>query len=325
MDSLLFQTLTEEELRAVALRYFGEQLSGWELLRGGLFNTTYRLDMKDRSVIMRLGPVHREVLLPYERYLMASEPAIQELMLRHGIPTSKTVSLDLDRTVLDRDIAAVEPIPGVSMTSLELDPAREREICRKAGELTRSIHAISANDLPEPPRHPYGRTSLVLNGEGSDSWREAMLCEMHQWAELAEAVTLLPQETVKRCIRCFEALSHVFDDIAEPRLVHGDIWYGNILVDESGTLRAIIDDDRSFFGDPDFDLMLPWMPAEPFMEGYGKVLDMSDRAVLRRKLYRFLLLLEDTYILKVEYRDPEGYRRSVDEVYPYLAELERYG
>jgi len=324
MASLLFQTLSEEELRAVTLRYFGEQLNGWELLRGGLFNTTYRLDMKDRSVILRLGPVHREVLLPYERYLMASEPVVQELMLRHGIPTSKTLMLDRDRAVLDRDIAAVEPIPGVSMTSLELDPVQERDICRKAGELTHSIHAISAGDLPDPPKHPFGRTSLVLNGEGSASWREAMLLEMHQWVGMAEAISLFEQEMIGRCIRCFEALSGVFDDITEPRLVHGDLWYGNLLVDENGSLLAIIDNDRSFFGDPDFDLMLPWMPHESFMEGYGSALDMSDRAVLRRRLYRFLLLLEDTYILKAEYRDPEGYHRSKDEVCTCLEELEKY-
>ena len=324
MDSLLFQTLSEEELRAVALRYFGERLSGWELLRGGLFNTTYRLDMTDRSVILRLGPVHREVLLPYERYLMASEPVIQEIMHQRAIPTSKTILLDLDRTVLDRDIAIVSLIPGVSMTSLELGPTQERDICRKVGELTWAIHAISANDLPEPPSRPFGRTSLVLNGQGSASWREALLCEIHQWAERAEEVALIPREMIVRCIRCFEALCDVFDDITEPSLVHGDLWYGNILVDDHGDLRAIIDNDRSFFGDPDFDLMLPWMPAEPFMEGYGSILDMSDRAVLRRKLYRFLLLLEDTYILKMEYRDPEGYLRSKDEVCSYLEELEKY-
>ena len=151
-----------------------------------------------------------------------------------------------------------------------------------------------------------------------------MLCELHQWAECAQSVALLPQETILRCVRCFEALSGVFDDIKEPRLVHGDLWFGNLLVDERRNLQAIIDNDRSFFGDPDFDLMLPWMPSEPFMEGYGRGLDMSSGAVLRRKLYRFLLMLEDAYILKVEYRDPEGYQRSMDEIGSCLTELEKY-
>lgn len=324
MNSLLFQTLSEEDLRAVTIRYFGKRLCGWELLRGGLFNTTYRLDLDDKSIILRLGPVHREVLLPYEQHLMASEPVVQELMLRHGIPTSKTVMLDLDRKVLDRDVAAVEAIHGISMTSLELDPVRERDVCRKVGELTRSMHAISAHDLPDPPQHLFGRTSLVLCGKGSASWRGAMLHELYQWKGCAENVALLSEKTTARCIRCFEALSEVFDDITEPRLVHGDLWYGNILVDEGGAFRAIIDNDRSFFGDPDFDLMLPWMPSEPFMEGYGSGVDTSIRAILRRKLYRFLLLLEDTYILKVEYRDPEGYLRSRDEIGSCLTDLEKY-
>ena len=147
MDSLLFRTLSVEELHSAARHYFDDELCGWELLRGGLFNTTYRLDMERGSVILRLGPVHREVLLPYERGLMASEPVIQNCMLERGIPTSKTVLLDLERTFLDRDVAAVEPIRGACMTSLELEPAQERSICRKAGALTRAIHSISANDL----------------------------------------------------------------------------------------------------------------------------------------------------------------------------------
>ena len=320
MDSLLFRTLSVEELHSAARHYFDDELCGWELLRGGLFNTTYRLDMERGSVILRLGPVHREVLLPYERGLMASEPVVQNCMLERGIPTSKTVLLDLERTFLDRDVAAVEPIRGASMTSLELEPAQERSICRKAGALTSAIHSISAFDLQGALQRPFGRTSLVLADKGSASWKAAMLDELHQWAEMAEAVSLFPEELFSGCIRCFEELSPVFEDITEPRLVHGDIWYGNLLV-HNGELRAIIDDDRSFFGDPDFDLMLPWMPAEAFMEGYGIPLDMSDRAVLRRKLYRFLLLLEDSYILKVEYRDREGYLRSLEEVRTHLMEL----
>ena len=323
MDSLLFRTLSTEEIYAVARHYFDDELRGWDLLRGGLFNTTYRLDMERRSVILRLGPVHREVLLPYERGLMASEPVIQRCMLERGIPTSKTVLLDLERTFLDRDVAAVEPICGASMSTLEPDPALEWSVCRRAGELTRALHSISAYDLPEPPQYPFGRTSLVLAGKGSASWKDAMISELHQWAEMADAFSLIPEALLSRCVRCFEELSPVFDDIVVPRLVHGDIWYGNLLV-HGGELRAIIDDDRSYFGDPDFDLMLPWMPAEPFLEGYGHGLDMSDRAVLRRRMYRFLLLLEDCYILKVEYRDPEGYLRSLDKIRAHLAGLERY-
>lgn len=323
MDSLLFRTLSIEELHSAAQHYFDDELCSWELLRGGLFNTTYRLNMERGSVILRLGPMHREVLLPYERGLMASEPVIQNCMLERGIPTSKTVLLDLERTFLDRDVAAVEPICGATMSALYLEPTQERSICRRAGELTAVIHSICAYDLPGALQRPFGRTSLVLAGEGSDSWKAAMIGELHQWAEMADAVSLFPEDLLSRCVCCFEKLSPVFEDITEPRLVHGDIWYGNLLVN-NGELCAIIDNDRSFFGDPDFDLMLPWMPAEPFLEGYGNALDMSERAVLRRKLYRFLLLLEDSYILKVEYRDPEGYLRTMDEVCAHLTELENY-
>ena len=148
MGSLLFQELSEDELRAVSLRYFGEQLVGWELLRGGLFNTTYRLDTKDKSVILRLGPVHREVLLPYEQGLMASEPVVQELMLRHGIPTSRTLSLHLDREVLDRDIAVVELIPGVVE---DVRKIRENPLVPKYITIYGYIYDVKTGALVEVP------------------------------------------------------------------------------------------------------------------------------------------------------------------------------
>ena len=52
------------------------------LLSGGLFNTTYRLETVTKTAILRLGPVNRHLLLPYERNLMAAEGDILQLMKR---------------------------------------------------------------------------------------------------------------------------------------------------------------------------------------------------------------------------------------------------
>lgn len=309
-------------LRECARHYLGAPLLGWELLRGGLFNTTYRLDIPGRAAILRLGPVNRHLLLPYEQGLMAAEPAIQELLRAHGVPTSRTVVLDTSKTFLDRDIAIVEMIPGRNMATLELLPQDEKGLCRRAGELTRSLHRATANELPVIPDRPFGRASQVLAGEGSGTWKEAMLLELSQWSECARWEDTFSGEEICRIECCFRRHSSVFDVVSVPALVHGDLWCGNILAGEDGAIAAIIDSDRAYFGDPEFDLMLPWMPSEPFLEGYGMDLDMSENAVLRRKMYRFLLQLEDAYILQVEYRDPEGYSSAKRAVLASLEELE---
>ena len=98
----------------------------------------------------------------------------------------------------------------------------------------------------------------------------------------------------------------MLDAVTVPHLVHGDLWYGNILVDKDHNLAAIIDGDRAFFGDPDFEMATGWMISDSFLEGYGRGLDMSQDAVERRRLYKLLLNLEDCYILFGEYSNPEA-------------------
>ena len=73
--------------------------------------------------------------------------------------------------------------------------------------------------------------------------------------------------------------SAVLDAITVPHLIHGDLWYGNILVDRERNLAAMIDGDRALFGDPEFELATGWMISDSFLEGYGRGLDMSEEAV----------------------------------------------
>ena len=89
--SLLFRAESDEKLRKAAQRYLGEEMTAAQPLSGGLFNTTYRLETEKSKVILRLGPVNRHLLLPYERNLMASEGDILNL-LKSGIIKQTTTN-----------------------------------------------------------------------------------------------------------------------------------------------------------------------------------------------------------------------------------------
>ena len=178
--SLLFRLEREELLREASGRYLGEELLHAEPLSGGLFNTTYRLETRQRKVILRLGPVNRHLLLPYERSLMAAEGDILELLQHRGIPTSRILALDLSRSLFDRDVMVVECLEAVSMSAVELPKETERRICREAGVLTAKIHSILASDLPDLPEKPFGRYANVIAGYGCATWEEAIFLELEQ-------------------------------------------------------------------------------------------------------------------------------------------------
>ena len=70
INTVLFKALSENELVSITKKIFGESavLKKYELLKGGLFNTTYRIVTETSDVILRVGPVHRELLQKYEEF-----------------------------------------------------------------------------------------------------------------------------------------------------------------------------------------------------------------------------------------------------------------
>ncbi len=308
--SALFMQASGQELEAVCRRYLGEALKDARLLSGGLFNTTYRLETPSGKTILRLGPVNRHRLLPYERHLMEAEPVVLELLHRAGVPTSRVIAVDTGKTLLDRDVMLVEFIDGVSMSTIKMPPEREAEVCRTAGELTRKIHAILADALPCSCAKPFGRVASVLFGQGGSSWEEALELELAQWKECAEGIELFSGSELERIDACFRMhLPLLRGAVQRPHLVHADLWYGNLLIGADGHLAAMIDADRAIFGDPEFEMATGWMTSPEFCRGYGAPPDPSADAVRRRRIYKLLLNLEDCYVLANEYNDPDAAER----------------
>ena len=305
--SSLYQELTEPELIAIMASVFpSEPVQSYHLLSGGLFNTTYRLETKNRTVILRLGPVNRHLLLPYEQHLMTAEGDILNLLKSRGIPTSDILALDCSRTLMDRDVMVVDCLDAVCLSTVEVDKDTERRLCRETGQYVAAIHAMTAEDLPRKYPKPFGRYANVISGQGGATWKEAILSEVAQWRMLAEPADIFTKEELDVIEQTFHRNSHVLDAITVPNLIHGDLWYGNILVDRENRLTAIIDGDRALFGDPEFELATGWMISDSFLEGYGKGFDPAPEAVLRRRLYKLLLSIEDCYILFCEYSNPEA-------------------
>ncbi len=318
--SRLFEAIPEKSLRECARAYLGEELCSAKLLDGGLFNTTYRIETENKTAILRLGPVNRQYLLPYERRLMDAECIAGDLLERHRIPTSKILAVDCSRTLLPRDIMVVACIPGVSLSTIEVPREKSREINYLTGKLTKKIHEITAAESLRAFEKPFGRIGSVVAGFGGTSWSEALRIEIHLWRTQAETIGLFTASEFDRFERIFKKFSSLFDAGCQvPRLVHADLWAGNLLVDQQGNLLALIDCDRAFFGDPEFEFATGWLAGADFCRGYGSWPDDSDDGVLRRRLYRFLLNLEDCYVHLGEYNNfQEGKALCVD----VLQELE---
>lgn len=116
-ESKLFLPLSQEELERIMGAVFpGERIQTSRLLDGGLFNTTYRVETTAHDVVLRMGPVHPELLLPFEENLMTAEAYVDDLCRANGVPASSVLCCDTSRSVIDRDFMVVERIDSIPMS-----------------------------------------------------------------------------------------------------------------------------------------------------------------------------------------------------------------
>lgn len=85
------------------------------------------------------------------------------------------------------------------------------------------------------------------------------------------------------------------DEVTEPRLIHWDLWNGNLFV-QDGQIVSIIDWERALWGDVLMEYYFRHFEhSKPFYEGYGQTFDSAGER-LRIKLYDFYLDL----IMRIE-------------------------
>ena len=295
-QSRLYRELTEPELRSVMASDFpNEPVRSFHLLSGGLFNTTYRVTTECHDVVLRMGPVHRELLLPYELDLMAAEALTDQLCLEHGIPASKVLHLDISKTVIDRDFMVVDRMDSLPLSAPSIPEEQKAALLLECGRLVRKLHTVTGSQ--------FGRLAKIVTGRGYSDWFHAMEAEFTDIFEKAAEYNIFDDSLKKRVFAFIEQRRDALNAIQEPRLAHCDLWAGNILVQKAGeeyALSANIDGDRATFGDPMLDIATGWIATPEFLEGYGD-LPSDPLSAERNRVYTLFFTLQDAYIWKIEY------------------------
>ncbi len=304
MTTDLFREASREELELVTREILGDAVLSFRLLSGGLFNTSYLLETgKNGTAVLRLGPVNRHLLLPYEHFLMESEAEVCRLCALYGIPASEVLAADTSKQVIDRDVMFVRYIPSVSLSEVEdsLEPGEREAIFGDLGRAMRAFNGI------EGVR--FGRIADVLHGGGSARWSDALGKELCEWESVCRKTDFVPAEQYGRYRTALERARPILDEVKTPRLLHNDLWSGNVLLtrDETGRRRfaAVIDADRALWGDPDMEVFWLGKDAKAFWDAYSAPRSESPESGIRRAFYRMLTHLWAVYIYGLEYQSPD--------------------
>jgi fructosamine-3-kinase len=302
--SKLYRELSNDELDKVIYNHFGEN-SQYQatLLSGGLFNTTYHILFiaTAEEVILRVGPVNRELLLPFEHNLMRAEEYVYQLMSEKSIPCSQVLVCDTSKVLIDRDYMIVACITSKPLSELELSEDVKAKLYYQVGRHTAKLHRITSSQ--------FGRVSEIMEGSGYTSWSEYLHNEMAAVCSELINYSIFTSDEVNLCKLVLRRYEDILNEIQIPHLVHADLWAGNILVrklNENYEVAAIIDADRAIFGDIDYEFASPWIINEAFRNGYGQIEKPSTNSEIRKNIYRLMYSLTDAYVWGVEYDNQEN-------------------
>ncbi len=278
MTSPTQRQLTDDEVKAYARQAFPEvTVTGCKPLSGGTFAAVWRVGLSDgRDTVLKAGPSPQTPLLTYEADMIESEAAYYRLVRSH-LPDAPVP------TVLygDKDFLFVTYLPGAPLSDQD-DDSRVRE---QTGAVLSRIHNIKGPLFGYPTStRPQAETwSKAFQG-----MVDALLDDAVRWK------VPLPQSAgvIRAVVNQSRA---VLDEVTEPRLVHFDLWDGNVLC-QNGKLTGLVDGERYFFGDPLFDFVstalfqkIEDQPEHPFLRGYGPVVLHRRRLALYR-MYLYLLM-----------------------------------
>jgi homoserine kinase type II len=218
---------------AIATRYELGRVSAFALCEGGLINSNFRLDTGRGPRLLRVYAAERlrenvEFELSILAHLSgAGFPCQQPLRARDG---------ELLGTLDGRSYAVLTYLPGRTMKQDELSPA----VSAQVGALLARLERLLRGFVPRGAK-PSADHALV----------ETLVQEVRP---------RLKPASVEAFDRDWAEVGPLFAPEREgpPQVVHGDLYYQNVLFD-GATVRGIIDFDDAFVGSPFLELALVGM------------------------------------------------------------------
>jgi fructosamine-3-kinase len=217
-----------------------------ETLAGGMFATVLRAGLDDgREVVVKVTGADTSRLLRYEHGISGTEADVYRRAHRAGLPVPALVHVDRSREHVDGDVVVTEHVAGVLWQGLELDPAGSRRARRALGAFMARLHRITGDRFGYPA--PESALSRATWPEAFAAMVGAALDDAERWG------VELPHARLRGAVARHR---DVLAAVTTPRLVHADLWPGNVLLDRTHHgLAAVVDAERALWGDPVFELV----------------------------------------------------------------------
>lgn len=278
--------------REVAAQIAADAFDGAALLdlsecTEGWFNAVHLLTMVDgRRAILKVAPPPDVAVLRYERDIMAAEVAIMRLVGEHtDVPIPHVLWHDTSCMRVPSELFLMEVLPGQLLSGVraQLTLEQQQRIDTQVAAMLRQINAQTR----------VGFGLAAPSAPVFDRWSDAFVQMVDDVLADGEAAGVTLPVAADRIRAVVSDAAGLLDEITEARLVHWDLWDGNVLVDPgSMQVTGLIDFERAVWGDPVMELQFRAAAADPaFADAYGSRPMDAPGAPRRRLLYDLYLFV----------------------------------
>lgn len=293
--------LSQEDINNITNFHFNETPKSYKELVSGFYATIYKIELEDTYVVLKVSPINKDSLLTYEEDIMRREVKVYQLLKEHTIPVPNIIISNFNKDIIQSDYYIMEFLQGDTLFNVKDTISNKDEIYIDIMKNLAHIHNIKTphfgyDNLIKKHSKMSNTYLLMIDNLLEDAKRKNITLDYHS----ESIIGLLP------------SLAFELDTITEPRLLHFDLWEGNIFIHQN-KLSAFIDTERSLNGDPVSEFAAMHMDIfdasnSEKLENYNKYRDIpllaTKNNITKFKLYQFYMYL----LMYIEsfYRDVEG-------------------
>ena len=205
------------------------------LLEGGRSNITVRLtDAEGRDFVLRRPPLHGVLPTAHD---MGREHRIIAALGPTPVPVPDALVLCTDTDVIGAPFYLMSYVPGIVLNDAttavtELDESARHHSAESLIDALVALHAVDPDDV----------------GLGDLARRDGLVeRQLKRWHAQFEASHI---HEVPAVDRVHKILASRVPEQRESRIVHGDFRLGNCIVDDDGSVQAVLDWEICTLGDP---------------------------------------------------------------------------
>ncbi|MBU8772095.1 aminoglycoside phosphotransferase family protein [Cytobacillus oceanisediminis] len=274
----------------------------------GFFNNVFVIEMKNQEkYVLRIAPMDPRIL-SHEKHLLRREYSIQPHLSVISKFIPQVVLADFTHKITPYDYLLQKFIPGENWFNCQDKLSNEQSSCLwgQLGLLSKKIHSVEGEF--------YG---FPYPGANYNNWSDFLIGLVNGVEEDRNRFNLDSFRT-DETISIIKHSQDVINEIGKPKLLHGDLWKRNVLIDLSGNhpkITGILDSERAFWGDPLAESIFHLENvSDTFWEGYGfKRLNEKDR--YRMKVYRLIHLYNEIlYCIRLGIKPHPQWRAEITNI-----------